>query len=765
MLTNADKQIIARDKVLPGLAVLLDSTVLLTKLQKLTQLENAVQADIQYLRYKPGNSCACTVKVKLADGTSKYYFAKALTAERFEQSWNRPKRQALIRNGDIYAPLAIFEFYIMLLHPAHDREIRHLGWLINDDLRQQVLKLCALSPMENDRAEIDILRYKPERRLVARIHAGKQSLAVMRCTTPADFGKILTGAAFGAARGNMKLLGIDGDLCTLVTDWQEGHSLCPENNYSPSDKTLARLAKALSQIHHASYRHPIKYGIHDEIQVLQGMQLTFPSILPEYAHWFARLTEQVQQGLSVQPEMFTLIHGDFSLDQVIKNERNELHILDWDRSASGHPLMDLASLQARLELQVIEGVLPRWLADNLIASFLHSYQENTALDLGGLDYFVASAVLRLAIEPFRKRVSHWPQYTLQLLQRVEVILANVNNLYADRPEKQVDLSLDPILLTLTEPAKIQNLLMNTLPPAERGNVEKATLKRYKIQRRALIDYEIRTEHGKEVIIGKYRNKGLDKRSFMIQQALWDGGFKGATEVSVAEPLGILPELKTWLQRRVNGLSVGDVLMRENGRLAFLGEAVAKALTALHNSNVAQQLDLPIWTPLQELQILQDRLAQAQSLLPPLSDRIASLLTGCEKLVQQLPDTPLVSVHRDFYQDQILERNGLPGHMVLLDLDLLCQGPAALDAGNYLAHIMELAIRKYADIHALEAHQTGFINSFLKYSPTVKLQDIEAYTTLSLTRHIYISTQFQDRKHTTDMLLAICEERLKKGENL
>ena len=85
--------------------------------------------------------------------------------------------------------------------------------------------------------------------------------------------------------------------------------------------------------------------------------------------WFTRLAEQTQEGLLRQPEHFTLIHGDFSLDQVVQSDtdNSQLFVLDWDRAAQGNPLMDLATFQARLELQVIEGVLPHWQATKLLA--------------------------------------------------------------------------------------------------------------------------------------------------------------------------------------------------------------------------------------------------------------------------------------------------------------------------------------------------------------------------------------------------------------
>lgn len=762
MLTYADKQLIARDSTLPGLTALLDPTVLLEELQQLPRLKSAVEIQVKYLRYKPANSCACTLQIKLADGTTQYYFAKALTAERFNQSWHHPKRQALVQAQNPHAPLALFEQCILLQHPAYERGIRHLTWLVDNDALRHLLSLCNLTPNEQEKAEIDILRYKPERRLVAKVKLNDRPVALIRCTNPKDFGKILIGAAFGAAQGNMRLLGTDGAICSLVTDWQQGHCLCPEDGFLPTKESLHLIAEKLAEIHRTKYLHPIKYSVKHEIKAIQGVSNTFQVILPDYTPWFTRLAEQTQEGLLRQPELFTLIHGDFSLDQVVQSDtnNNQLFVLDWDRAAQGNPLMDLATFQARLELQVIEGVLPHWQATKLLAIFLQHYRNITNTDLSGLHFFSTAALLRLAAEPFRKRSPQWEQQSLQLLQRAEELLKKGENLFTGNTPSIGDFSLDPMLEVLTDPKQMQNLLMSVLQKNEQGQLQEAILRRYKPQRRALVDYVICTEAGETNLIGKYRFKGLDKRSLKVQQALWNAGFNDNAKVSVAQPLGVLPEQNTWLQRKINGQSVGDLLFKGNERLAFLGESVAHALSALHRSHVAQDLALPFWTVRQELNILRERLQQAQELLPHLSQRIAKVLTDCETLATKLIDTRPVSVHRDFYQDQIIERYGLPGSMVLLDLDLLCSGDAALDAGNYLAHIQEFAIRQYGDIHALQQHQNAFLTTFLTYATTTK-ENVAIYTTLSLARHIYLNTQFSDRKHTTEQLLTICERNLSK----
>jgi len=308
------------------------------------------------------------VRIRLADGSSRYYYAKALTKERFKESWNKPSRQKLIQAGHPQAPLAVFDSHIMLLHPAHDRGIGHLKWLIDQAERRHLFKACSLPPLQDyEELEIDILRYKPERRLVARISKDRQPLAVIRCANPDEFTKMLMGNAFGVAQGGVHLLGADGANRTLATSWQKGRSLCPEEGEPPTVDLVRQLARQVTRIHHAGYKHPIRYTIEDEAKSLKGVINTFKHILPEQTEWFVSLVERVEKGLASVPEHFALIHGDFSLDQVIRRENKlgetRLHILDWDRSAYGNPLMDLATFQARLELQVIEGILPRRRAD------------------------------------------------------------------------------------------------------------------------------------------------------------------------------------------------------------------------------------------------------------------------------------------------------------------------------------------------------------------------------------------------------------------
>ncbi|WP_165009181.1 phosphotransferase [Neisseria yangbaofengii] len=762
MLIEADKRIVSRDTCLPGLAALLDTELLLEKLKTLEPFQHAVKVEIQYLRYKPGNSCASTLYIELGDGLGLRYYAKALTPKRFQESWNKPSRQKLVKKGGDHAPLALPELCIMLLHPIHDRSIGKMDWLVSGNALRRMLKACSLPAFETGRPKVDILRYKPERRLVAKVSYGDVPVAILRSSTPDEFSKMLIGSAFGVSHGGVVLAGADGTSCTLATRWQKGDSLCPEEGRAPDDRLVAELGKKLARIHSAGYQHPTRYTLADEIRSVGGVANTFRHILPEYIDWFETLQNRITCDLTHLPEQATLIHGDFSLDQVIrrisKNGEIKLHILDWDRSAQGHPLLDLASFIARLELQLIEGLITRHEADRLSDGLLQSYRRKREADEAGLRLFTASALLRLAAEPFRKRSPYWDQYTLQILQRTHALLDAEDIVSAPAPALNTDSVQEPIIADLLDTANMQPLLQQAGIIGATEHLASACLRHHKPGRRALVEYALPKQNGNRRFIGKYRAKGLDKHSPRIQQALWQKGFDRPSETGVPEVLGVLPELNTWFQSRIDGQTIGSLLYPENRRLAFLGKAAANALIALHQSGVGDDLDLPCWQPADEWTVLDKALTEAQTKLPHLAERIAKVAAQCKTLIGSLPERPSEILHRDFYQDQILEPYGTPGRMVLLDLDLACRGDGALDAGNYLAHIKEFALRRYGKTDALCAHERAFGQQFLTHNPQAA-NTVEAYTTLALARHIRISTLFDERSHTTEPLLLLCESRL------
>jgi aminoglycoside phosphotransferase (APT) family kinase protein len=206
----------------------------------------------------------------------------------------------------------------------------------------------------------------------------------------------------------------------------------------------------------------------------------------------------------------------------------------------------------------------------------------------------------------------------------------------------------------------------------------------------------------------------------------------------------------WLQETVVGQSLAKVLQSQNA--APLMTKVADALYELHS--------LPPVTSRQhtihdELTILRDRLERVTKLNPTWSPRLERIMKACELLASKVSSGKARGIHRDFYTDQVLVNES---QIYLLDFDLYTLGDPALDVGNSSGHLTELALRSGNAEMFLELENV-FESSYLARNGEVSSESIQIYKTLTLARHIYISTLFEERRVFTQGLLELCEERL------
>lgn len=282
----------------------------------------------------------------------------------------------------------------------------------------------------------------------------------------------------------------------------------------------------------------------------------------------------------------------------------------------------------------------------------------------------------------------------------------------------------------------------------------ARLVRHKPGRRCLVRYAFADGNGGEIVVyGKASGKRLDERSFRTQHILWQHGFDTGSGdgISVAEPLGLVPEFRMWLQRKASGRGAGDFLSPQGDPASM--HRVAAALAKLHRA------DLPVerqWTIEDEMTMLRGRLLDTARMHPALADGISEVLRRCEQAAERLEESTDTGVHRDFYFDQVL----VDGERVtLVDLDLCARGDAAIDVGNFIAHVTEFALRRYGDAEALASFEDAFLRYFLALSPMVSPDAVEIYAALSLARHISISLAMPERRQTTASLVRLSRERL------
>ncbi|WP_414541757.1 phosphotransferase [Nostoc sp. CCY0012] len=312
----------------------------------------------------------------------------------------------------------------------------------------------------------------------------------------------------------------------------------------------------------------------------------------------------------------------------------------------------------------------------------------------------------------------------------------------------------PFLEAAIDRVRVEECFDRCLAIAQNCCLQKVEVIRHKPGRRCLIAYELVDGSGKIIrLIGKVRAKGTDFHSYELQKSLWEQGFAddSVDGISVPEPVGIIPEWQMWLQRQVEGKIATQLLTPNNNIL--LANKVAEAAHKLHQTNIPPRRS---HTMSDELRILQERLTLVMEQYPEWQIRLERILVASHHLGENTPELKPCGIHRDFYPDQVIINNS---RLYLIDLDLYCEGNPALDIGNFIAHIQEYSLRNFGNFKVLREYENALITRFIELTNNTTYPVIEAYTTLTLVRHIHISTQFPERRPFTSELLNLCEQRL------
>ncbi len=319
----------------------------------------------------------------------------------------------------------------------------------------------------------------------------------------------------------------------------------------------------------------------------------------------------------------------------------------------------------------------------------------------------------------------------------------------------------PSLSVALDPNEARRELKRRLPRLSKDGrlrLEAIRVTRYKPGRRCVVEYDVRVERPDMApeavtLIGKSRARRFGNESYKLLDNFWNSGFSEASAdgLSVPEPIGVVPRFQMWFQRKVPGETATRLLAGTCG--TDVAVRVAQAIHKVHRAGVSTERHHGMR---EELQILRGCLAKVGAVRPDLALRVARLADVCDQLGAALPDPSFCGIHRDFYPAQVIVDNR---RLYLIDFDLYCLGDPALDIGNFVGHMIEQALREGGDPAGLAQQEQALQERFLQLSGFISPQSISAYTTLTLARHVYLSTVFSDRRNLTDSLLRLCEERL------
>jgi aminoglycoside phosphotransferase (APT) family kinase protein len=660
-----------------------------------------------------------------------------------------------------------------------------------DEKLETVRQLCAQPQCSNllhrlfpdhlpDALDLISLAYKPERRFVAGLRKDGQPIAAIKCYLSSEFNRVRLNAK---AIRNRRLLRVARPLtkshrhCVQALEWLDGRLFTELQAAQEAPDTAYLVGQALRELHGQTCNELRQIKPHSEALALRRLASDLGFLAPELAERISDVASRIAQGMAELPQQSQVIHGDFHGRQLIIGHE-WIGILDLDDAARGDPLSDLANFSAHLERDRLRGnVSSRWIEEaeqSLWAGYSFTGGQSSRLRLA---LHKAASLLRLLPHVFRDHEPNWPVKMEQLLSCVEEAAPPMRR---QRPVRQrqailpaTDVSVfgtdgvrdDPsmhFLCDAFDPHCVSLEFSARLPwfaEAEQSwHLRKIEVVRHKHGRRCLIQYDLQRASGDAAgdqlsLLGKVRSYGLDKKTFHLQKSLWRAGFGRDAEdcIRVPQAIGCIPYWYMWLQVKVPGQVLDAARFEQGGHK--LGRRIVDAIRKLHT---APLLTSRRHTVLDEWTILERSLEDCCVDQPHLRSRIESLSHACQRLAARLEPTAKCGIHRDFYQDHLI----LDGRkLYLVDLDLYSRGDPALDLGNFLAHVSELSLRTSGHLNRFEDLQQSMLRQIRRLYGRSTARRVEAYTTLSLARHIALSRHFVDRHHLTSLLLEICESRV------
>lgn len=365
-----------------------------------------------YVRYKPGTTCIVQYRLRLEDadsGTPEETLAhvKLYAGGRAARVWARAATQELAAtardwsDGDRQAERAALlpELDAVLQLFPVDTAIPALAVAASARGGRRVLAELGEFPGPDHVGPV-LLRSKPARKallryetstgaLYAKLYAGDEGRRILQACRALVAAGVPTAAPV-AYLPDRRLLaheaGRGTPLCALA-----GADLVA--GLRAAGQALAQLHGA--PLHAGSVAGLRRHGLADEAAaVLAGAQ-AIGAVCPGLADDASELAARTVAALGAIPPESTVIHGDFYDDQMLV-DGDVATLIDLDRIASGHPLIDVANGLAHLAADGSGGAARD--------AFLDGYGPVPSGVVAALE---AAALLRLAIAPFRRMEPGW----------------------------------------------------------------------------------------------------------------------------------------------------------------------------------------------------------------------------------------------------------------------------------------------------------------------------------------------------------------------
>lgn len=388
------RSVLPPDHALPQMPALLDAGAMAAVLERsLDPAAGRPDVRVRYLRYKPGTNLVVHYDVGMNDG---WHGATAMIAagDSLPRRARKPHNLALARQVDGASPASMplqFEDDIRAL----------IQWLPLD------LSLPALAQAGGLRRTLRdaglrvrrrgsgpaLMRYKPRRRAVLRLDRH----VVKIYADETDFDRAVRGL-----QGAGEIRGISTPAAELVMADQRltvQAAILGTAAGSPLN-TAEEAGQMLAAVHKAELRGLESRSPADQLEAVRSSLGLAAHLVPSVAARVESLLAELESSMPA-PDAIVTSHGDFHAGQLLDEGSGPLTVLDFDEICLAPDSLDLATYAAHL---VRGGVEDLAMAREALERMVQGYGKRPA----GIDWYLATSILRRAPFPFRYLDEHWP---------------------------------------------------------------------------------------------------------------------------------------------------------------------------------------------------------------------------------------------------------------------------------------------------------------------------------------------------------------------
>jgi hypothetical protein len=256
----------------------------------------------------------------------------------------------------------------------------------------------------------------------------------------------------------------------------------------------------------------------------------------------------------------------------------------------------------------------------------------------------------------------------------------------------------------------------------------------------------------ERVVAKTRAGEGCRAAYDRLSALWASPLRSSSAVTIAEPLGLVPEPDVMVQRAVPGDStfldsLESALFRDTrsrddlDRLGRWLGASARGLAAFHASGA----NLPAYGWANELAEVRTRVARLSDWVPGLDAALSAALDGIDGLAGEHPPGGVVTCHGSFRPGQVM----LDGDRIaFIDTDGCCAAEPAMDLALFLTSMRTNIIGsgggeeraaaspawRSAVLDELDALGDRFLDEYERLAPVARVR-VQLWETLYLLQHV------------------------------